>query len=870
LRLCQCGKRALTLKMSKNNRNENTPKHCAFDSVQFSVFTKEEIQKICVTKICTPLTLDPLGHPLPGGLYDKTLGPMTERSEPCGTCRKNLYFCPGHFGYIELPLPVVNPIFYRIIGTILRMACLSCFRLQIPEHVKFCISLQMKLLDCGLVTEAHEVANAISASIEVHESLENIPEEELAPIRKYETLVKECETVQLSKNTEMLRHQFVHEMLREIKPNTTCLHCKSSMDKVQILRNRVILGNRKSDKSDGSRVKASEAKYVTPDESRQYMRQIWEQEKDMMRELVAVLRGIEGDHPTDVFYWDTIPVVPPNMRPVNVVNDRISEHPLSTMYKSIVHNTILLRLIIQVVKSKGELDDLPTEARGAYNIAPGKSPVEKLNGAWEVLQSDVDALVDSSHLRNLSGGNGLKQIIEKKSGIIRMHMMGKRVNFAARSVITPDPNLNIDEIGIPEAFAKHLTYPVPVTTWNVEELRKMIKNGPTQHPGAVMVEYEDGTIKRINPQNTAQQESILKSLLTPDKVVGFRGVKRVHRHLCNGDVLLLNRQPTLHKPSIMAHTARVLKGEKTLRLHYANCKAYNADFDGDEMNAHFPQNELARSEAYNLVNVCHQYLVPKDGTPLSGLIQDHMIAGVKLSLRGRFFTESDYKQLVFQALSFKSGKITLLRPSIVKPRALWSGKQILSTVIINVIPEGQELINMTATAKIGAKAWESARPRSWKAGGTPFKNPNCMSEAEVVIRDGQLLVGVLDKTHYGATPYGLVHCIYELYGAVYATRLLSALAKLFTCFLQKEGFTLGVHDIVAVPKADAKRRRIIEKSRTIGVEVVSGALDLTPDTPLEEIVEKMKESRVKNPKFRATLDRQYKSTLDSYTNDINK
>lgn len=75
---------------------------------------------------------------------------------------------------------------------------------------------------------------------------------------------------------------------------------------------------------------------------------------------------------------------------------------------------------------------------------------------------------------------------------------------------------------------------------------------------------------------------------------------QVHRHLCNGDILLLNRQPTLHKPSIMAHTARILKGEKTLRLHYANCKAYNADFDGDEMNAHFPQNELARSEGYNI------------------------------------------------------------------------------------------------------------------------------------------------------------------------------------------------------------------------------------------------------------------------------
>lgn len=105
----------------------------------------------------------------------------------------------------------------------------------------------------------------------------------------------------------------------------------------------------------------------------------------------------------------------------------------------------------------------------------------------------------------------------------------------------------------------------------------------------------------------------------------------------NGDVLLLNRQPTLHRPSIMAHKARILPGEKTLRLHYANCKAYNADFDGDEMNAHFPQSEHARAEAYTLALVDNQYLVPKDGTPLSGLIQDHVISGSLMSIRGRFF-----------------------------------------------------------------------------------------------------------------------------------------------------------------------------------------------------------------------------------------
>ena len=98
------------------------------------------------------------------------------------------------------------------------------------------------------------------------------------------------------------------------------------------------------------------------------------------------------------------------------------------------------------------------------------------------------------------------------------------------------------------------------------------------------------------------------------------------RHLINGDLLLVNRQPTLHKSSIMAHQARVLPGERTIRMHYANCKTYNADFDGDEMNLHLAQNELARSEALNIVLNDHQYFA-LDGNPLRGLIQDHICSG---------------------------------------------------------------------------------------------------------------------------------------------------------------------------------------------------------------------------------------------------
>lgn len=371
----------------------------------------------------------------------------------------------------------------------------------------------------------------------------------------------------------------------------------------------------------------------------------------------------------------------------------------------------------------------------------------------------------------------------------------------------------------------------------------------------------------ISPTSETQRQTLAKTLLTPTE--SRQGVKIVHRHLHNGDVLLLNRQPTLHKPSIMAHKARILKGEKTFRLHYSNCKSYNADFDGDEMNAHFAQNELGRSEAYNLVNVANQYLVPKDGTPLGGLIQDHIISGVKLMLRGKFFNRHDYQQYVFQGLSKKSGAINLLPPTILKPIPLWSGKQVVSTIIRNLIPEDMPAINLTAAAKISAKAWQREEAREWAAGGTPLEG-NAMSEAEVIIRQGELLCGILDKNHCGATPYGLVHSMYELYGGNCSTNVLSAFSKLFTYYLQREGFTLGVKDIIVLEKADKKRAKVIKKCRKSGRLAALAALELDPSTSDEVLVQKMDEAYTNNPRFRTILDRKYKQVLDSFTNDMNK
>ncbi|KAJ9578155.1 hypothetical protein L9F63_024983 [Diploptera punctata] len=371
---------------------------------------------------------------------------------------------------------------------------------------------------------------------------------------------------------------------------------------------------------------------------------------------------------------------------------------------------------------------------------------------------------------------------------------------------------------------------------------------------------------------TAEKQRVVlsKLLLTPSVFSPvLRRPKIVHRHLCNGDMVVMNRQPTLHRAGIMGHVARVLKGEKTFRLHYANCKAYNADFDGDEMNAHFPQNEIARSETANLLNVQQQYLVPKDGTPLSGLIQDHIIAGVKLSLRGNFFTREEYHQMVYQGLHSKLTDIELLPPAILKPKKLWTGKQVISTVIMNSVPAGQPALNLTSQAKISDKAWIVERPRRWKAGGTGFTE-HSMSEEEVIIKNGQLLCGVLDKSHFGATAYGLVHCMNELYGGKCSSNLLSAFSKVLNYFMRIHGFSFSVEDLLLRKKAEKKRHRLIQKSRQFGEQVIRSAVDLPETASLEEVNAKLDEIYENKAKGRAIVDSCYKEHLDEYTNSINK
>ncbi|QQP32529.1 DNA-directed RNA polymerase subunit, partial [Caligus rogercresseyi] len=396
-----------------------------------------------------------------------------------------------------------------------------------------------------------------------------------------------------------------------------------------------------------------------------------------------------------------------------------------------------------------------------------------------------------------------------------------RVNFAARTVITPDPFINIDEIGLPEVFAKKLSYVVPVTPWNVEELRRLVINGPNVHPGALILKT---------------------NLLTPSSNPGKESMKFVYRHLQTGDRMLLNRQPTLHKPSIMSHRARVLKGEKVMLLQRG--------FRCDEMNAHFPQNEVARAESQNIVSVCEQYLVPKDGTPLQGLIQDHVIAGVKMTVR----------------------RIKVLPPCIMKPKLLWSGKQIISTILLNSVPSGKDPITLSSTTKIKPSEWTNEKPRIWatrRVKGPSSKKGCLMCESEVIFRQGELLCGVMDKNQYGATMYSS----YTLFMSSMVERALVSFSRrlvIFTNFLHTEGFTLGVSDILVRCDANKSRSEIMSELKDIGDDCASSGVALKGDlSELKSELRRFHRESYKAPQKRMRGIRVIRRGLGPITNRIN-
>ncbi|KAK1267042.1 DNA-directed RNA polymerase II subunit RPB1 [Acorus gramineus] len=616
----------------------------------------------------------------------------------------------------------------------------------------------------------------------------------------------------------------------------------------------------KSDQSVTEFVKQEKhfSKQLLPSKVEEILRKLWENEAH----FCSLICDIQQENSRlsmksssyDMFFLNALLVPPNKFRPPAKGGEIELEHPQNT-------------LLIKVLESNISLRD-------AYVRSESSDIVRK----WMVLQISVSVFLDSSKALGAADKKsvGVRQILEKKEGILRQKMMGKRVNYACRSVISPDPYLAVNEIGIPPYFALRLTYPERVTPWNVSKLRHAIMNGAEQHPGAT--HYSDKS-SHIILKDRGSRSSVSRKLHSSRGIVMNQGknvemeteVKVVHRHLHDGDIVLVNRQPTLHKPSMMAHVVRVLKGEKTLRMHYANCSTYNADFDGDEMNIHFPQDEVSRAEAMNIVNANKQYIVPTSGDPIRGLIQDHIVSSVLLTKKDTFLSRDDYHQLLYSSLvplaapSFSRGNsaqkvsklwsdedVQPLLPAIWKPVPLWTGKQVITT-LLNHVTRGHPPFTVLKTGRI---------PRDYFGANS--------GEHELLIQKNEFIHGVIDKAQFGK--YGLVHTVQEFYGGNTAGILLSAFSRLFTVYLQMHGFTCGVDDLLVVEKLDMLRNKLLGESEK-GSEEVHSKFVVTKDGDTDPIKMQMKIEKLirrNGESAVARLDRMMCSALNGLTSKVNE
>ena len=469
------------------------------------------------------------------------------------------------------------------------------------------------------------------------------------------------------------------------------------------------------------------------------------------RELLGL-----GDADPEYFLWRFVPAPPVCIRP-SVGQDQSS-----------TEDDVTAKLG-DVVAANNALGDVLTKG----------APVQNIIEHWDYLalqlamyiNSDVPGLAKAEFGKQI---RGFVQRLKGKQGRFRGNLSGKRVDFSGRTVISPDPNLSIDEVAVPVLVARNMTYPEVVSQHNIGKLRQRIKNGARVWPGAnyVVKKVPPGSPElRMHLKFGGNREHIAKELKYGDIV---------ERHLEDGDVVLFNRQPSLHKLSIMSHFVRV-RPHRTFRLNECVCAPYNADFDGDEMNLHVPQTEEARTEAVQLMGVKHNLVTPKNGEPIISAIQDFVTASFLLSSLDTFYDRKTFVTICCGMLE-EDVKFDLPPPALIKPQTLWTGKQVFN-VLMRPNRRSEVVVNLDATCR-DHKDYH------------PGLHRDLQDDSFLCIRNSEVLCGRMDKSTVGSGKKNSVfYILYRDFGPDVAARAMTRLSKLCARWLGDQGFSVGISDV---------------------------------------------------------------------------
>lgn len=656
------------------------------------------------------------GHtPLSYGLLDKRMGTCSNANN-CGTCEKSLNECIGHFGYIDLELPVFHVGYFRSIIGILQSICKKCSHVMLNDKDK-----KMYL---------NRVLNPNLNYL----SRKALRKQILEKAKKCSTCHNCGELNGVVKKAGLLK--IVHEKYRGKKPVDPLVQEKLSEYQQALETNKEL----------ESLLQSGLVSTLNPLEVLGILERI------PVMDIPLLMMNPECSLPKDLILT-RIAVPPISIRP-SIISDLkagTNEDNLTMKLSEI----LLINDTIQRHRHMGMKIQMYTED-------------------WEYLQLHCALFINSEmsgiplNMQPKKNGRGLVQRLKGKQGRFRGNLSGKRVDFSSRTVISPDPNLRIEQVGVPVHVAKVLTYPERVNKYNIELMRRLVQNGPDVHPGANFV--VEGKTQFRKFLRYGNRQKIAQDLQYGDII---------ERHLRDDDVVLFNRQPSLHKLSIMAHKAKVLEN-RTFRFNECVCTPYNADFDGDEMNLHLPQTEEARAEALVLMGNKSNLVTPRNGELLIAATQDFITGGYLLTQKDTFLNKSEAFQLISCLLAGtdSSMKITLPTPAILKPATLWTGKQIFSLIL-------------KPNDKCPVKANLKTKGREYS------KNEElCVNDSYVLIRNSELLAGSMDKSTLGSgSKQNIFYILLRDWGEDVSALVMWRLSRLASYFLMNRGFSIGIGDV---------------------------------------------------------------------------
>jgi DNA-directed RNA polymerase II subunit RPB1 len=667
-----------------------------------------------------------------GGVNDPRMGTIDfkTRCKTCdcsytGTSNKD-HDCPGHFGHIELARPVYHVGFIDEVVKILRCVCYHCSRLLIDpsDHV---YKRAMSIKD---------------------------PETRLRCLHDHCRTKKKCDPGEESQISYLMDNMGLGSGDLDTTKVSGCggYVPKYTRKGLQI----EIEFPSQMDDIPGS----GDRKQMLPaHKAYDILRNISEQD------VCSMGLDPKWSRP-EWLIISVLPVPPPHVRPSVSQGSTRSEDDLTHLLTTIVKDNITLESKIQ----NGEPPHIIEE-------------FEKL------LQFRVTAFFDNERpdmpretQRSGRPLKTLKQRLKGKEGRLRGNLMGKRVDYSARTVITADPNLSIDQVGVPRSVAMKLTVPITVTPFNIKEMRELVARGPNEHPGACYIIRGDQTRKDLRYDRN-----------TSDMVLEYGWI--VERHLRDDDVVLFNRQPSLHKMSIMGHRVKVLDWS-TFRLNLSVTTPYNADFDGDEMNLHVPQSITARADAEELMMVPKNIVTPQSNRNVMGIVQDALLGATRMTKRD-VFIEKDVMMNAMMWIDTWDGRLPA--PAILKPRPLWTGKQLFSIIAPN--------LNYKGKAK--------------NAVDDPKMNPFNLLDSDVLIHNGVLLMGIVDKNIIGTSGGSIVHICWLQDGWKETRRFMNQLQCVVNYWFVNTSFSVSVSDTVA----DAVTMKKIQETLNVAKSKVKDIME---------------------------------------------